>query len=364
MLGVSKSASKDEIKSAYRKLAKQYHPDINKSPDAPEKFKEATEAYEVLGDDEARAKYDQFGMGAFDNNGQGGFGGGFNSNADFSDFGDLGDIFSQFFGGGRRSRNPNTPARGEDTLIRVKINFNQAVNGGKVDIPLSRFATCDHCHGTGAENPNDVSTCQTCAGRGRVRARRQTFFGIMESEEVCPDCHGTGKRINNKCSVCHGNGRVKKDETISLQFPHGVDTGDRMRVPGKGGSGVNGGPDGDLLVEFEVIPSKQFIRKGADIYITIPISVRDALLGAKVSVPTPYGDVDMDIPECTESGKVLRLSKKGINTPRGTVGDEYVTISVKFPKSVNAKQRELMEQFDQEEERKGKPLSWLRRKKK
>ena len=365
VLGVDKNATQDEIKSAYRKLAKQYHPDLNKSPDAPEKFKEVQEAYEVLGN--ADKQYDQFGHAAFDNNGTNGFQGGFNGfqGADFGDFGDIGDIFSSFFGGGAStsSRRSNMPRNGEDRVIQVNLSFDDAVKGTKVDIPLEYVDTCPHCHGTGAENPSDVTTCPTCRGTGHVRTRKTTIFGVMETEDACPDCHGSGKKVTHKCTQCKGSGRVKKSETITLNIPHGVDTGDRMNVRGKGEPGVNGGENGNLIVAFNVKPSQTFVRKGADVYINVPISISDALLGATITVPTVTGDCDLVIPSCTEPGTILRMANKGITLPSGKTGNQYVTVNVKFPKSLDSEQKELISKFDDIESKKSNGVfSWLKRK--
>lgn len=366
VLGIQKTASEDEIKSAYRKLAKQYHPDLNKSPDAPEKFKEVTEAYEVLSDPEKRKTYDQFGHAAFDNNGANGFqNGGFNGFQE-ADFGDIGDIFSQFFGGGFSQgsrRSSNMPRNGRDKIIQVKLSFEQAVNGTKVDIPLKTRSMCPHCQGTGAESASDIKTCPTCHGTGRTRVRKQTLFGVMETEDVCPDCGGRGKKINHRCSQCHGSGYVDKDETITLNVPHGVDTDDRMRINGKGEMGVNGGKNGDLIVSFLVQPSDKFVRKGADIYLNVPISFTDALLGAVVTIPTVSGDCDLTIPSCTEPGTTLRMNGKGITLPNGKTGNQYVTVNVKFPKNINADQKQLLEKFDEIESKKSNGVfSWLKRK--
>lgn len=368
VLGVDKNATQDEIKSAYHKLAKKYHPDLNHAPDAADKFKEATEAYEVLGDPNKRKQYDAYGFGAFDNNGQGGFGSS-PSQADFN-FDDLGDIFSQFFGGGNMGgsgfygrRQDNVPRRGADKTMVVKLSFDQAVKGAKVDIPLSYVTNCPDCNGTGARTPSDITTCPTCGGRGRVRTRRQTIFGYMESEEVCPDCHGTGKKITARCTKCHGTGRTRVDETITVNIPHGVDTGDLLTIQGKGDAGVNGGPSGNLVLQMDVAPSQTFVRKGADVYITIPISVSDALLGAVVSVPTVTGSVDLTIPPCTEPGTILKLAKQGITLPKGKVGDEFVTISVKFPKSLTTEQKDLIKKFDDAENKKGGIFGWFKKKK-
>ncbi len=365
VLGVDKNATQDEIKSAYRRLAKQYHPDLNKSPDAPEKFKEVTEAYEVLGNAEKRKQYDQFGHAAFDNNGANGFQGGFNGfqGADFGDFGDINDIFSSFFGGGGARRGGrNMPQNGEDRVVQINLSFDDAVKGTKVDIPLDYMDVCPHCHGTGAENPDDVTTCPTCRGQGRVRVRKQTIFGVMETEDVCPDCHGTGKKVTHKCSQCKGQGSVRKQETITLNIPHGVDTGDRMNVRGKGNPGINGGENGNLIVTFNVKPSQTFVRKGADVYINAPISISDALLGAVVTVPTVTGDCDLNIPACTEPGTILRMSGKGITLPSGKTGNQYVTVNVKFPKNLSSEQKDLISKFDEAENKKGSIFSWLKRK--
>ena len=367
VLGVDKNATQDEIKSAYRKLAKQYHPDLNKSPAAPERFKEVQDAYEVLGNADQRKQYDHFGHAAFDNNGTDGFQGGFNGcqGADFGDFGDIGDIFSSFFGGGAStsSRRSNMPRNGEDRVIQVNLSFDDAVKGTKVDIPLEYVDTCPHCHGTGAENPSDVTTCPTCRGTGRVRTRKTTIFGVMETEDACPDCHGSGKKVTHKCTQCKGSGRVKKSETITLNIPHGVDTGDRMNVRGKGEPGVNGGENGNLIVAFNVKPSQTFVRKGADVYINVPISISDALLGATITVPTVTGDCDLVIPSCTEPGTILRMANKGITLPSGKTGNQYVTVNVKFPKSLDSEQKELISKFDDIESKKSNGVfSWLKRK--
>lgn len=365
VLGVNKDASADEIKSAYRKLAKQYHPDLNKSEDAPAKFKEVTEAYEVLSDPEKRKAYDQFGHAAFDNNGANGFqNGGFNgfNQGNFSDFGDLGDIFSQFFGGDG-GRNSNMPRQGADRMMTVTLTFEQAVKGAKIEIPLDYVDVCHVCHGTGAKSASDVHTCSTCRGTGRVRQRQQTIFGVMESEGVCPTCNGTGKVVANKCDCCHGSGREKIKENVTLNVPNGVDTGDRMRISGKGNPGVNGGKNGDLIIQFNVKPSTDFVRKGADVYLNIPISFTDALLGAVVTIKTVQGDCDLTIPPCTESGTILKMNNKGIRLPSGKIGNQFVTVNVKFPKTLTSEEKDLISKVDKiEENRYNGAFSWLKKK--
>lgn len=356
VLGVDKNATDDQIKSAYRQLAKKYHPDLNKAPDAAEKFKEVTEAYEVLSDKNKRAQYDQFGMGAFDNNGQGGFNGfsGAGMNGDF-DFGDLGDIFSQFFGGGTRrsSRADNLPEKGEDKLVNINLSFEQAVNGCKVDIPLSYVDNCKECNGTGALHGTAFKTCPTCQGKGRVITRRQTVLGMMQSESVCPDCHGIGKIITDKCTCCHGSGKIKKDETITVNIPKGVDNEDKIKIAQKGGTGLNGGPNGDLIIRITVKKSSTFVRDKADVYLDYTIDVVDALLGCEVTVKTVTGDCLLVIPPLSEPNTILKMSGKGITLPNGKTGNQYVKLIVKFPKKLTSEQEDLLRQFGQIEANKG-----------
>ena len=255
VLGVSKQASADEIKRAYRKKAKQYHPDINKEPGAEEKFKEVQEAYEVLSDANKKATYDRFGHAAFEQgagNGGGGFGG-----FGFEDV-DLGDIFGSFFGGGRSRQRNNGPRRGEDRLMRLNIDFMEAVNGVKKDIKVTYDAACGHCNGTGAKNPNDVQTCSRCGGRGTIQQQQNSPFGTFVTETTCPDCNGSGKVVRNKCPHCHGRGYETKTVTVELDIPAGINSNQQLRVAGKGGRGSNGGPNGDLFVEIQVRPHEQY----------------------------------------------------------------------------------------------------------
>lgn len=346
VLGVSKSASKDEIKSAYRKLAKKYHPDLNHEPDAAKKFEEVQEAYDVLYDDQKRASYDRYGFSAFDQT-QGGagasgsnpFGGGFGGGVD------LNDIFSQFFGGGGRTRNPRSsgPQKGEDRLTRIKISFMDAVQGRKVTIPLTYDEPCSHCHGTGAETPSSVDTCPYCGGAGYVNTQQRTIFGIMESQTTCSNCGGTGKVIKQKCHLCGGKGysRVKRDLTVNI--PAGINSGQQVRVSGKGGRGENGGPNGDLYVEVLVDKHPQFRRDGNDIHIDIPLSFIDCALGTTIEVPTVYGQVTVNVPEGTQPDQVLKVKERGIKDLRsGRPGDEYVHVKVQTPTKLTKAQKDML----------------------
>ena len=344
VLGVSKQASPDEIKRAYRKKAKQYHPDINKEPGAEEKFKEVQEAYEVLSDPNKKATYDRFGHAAFEqgagNGGAGGFGG-----FGFEDV-DLGDIFGSFFGGGGRSRQRNNgPRRGDDHLMGLNIEFMEAV------------------HGTGAKNPNDVQTCSRCGGRGTIQQQQRSPFGTFVSETTCPDCNGTGKVVRNKCPHCHGKGYETKTVTVELDIPAGINSNQRLRVSGKGGRGSNGGPNGDLYVEIQVKPHEHFQREGRNIHITVPVSNVDATLGCEVDVPTVHGDVTVKIPAGTQSGAILRLKGKGVKDLRGsTYGDEMVRIEVKIPTKLSMEERELYTKLSKLSKKKESPFDIFKRK--
>ena len=357
VLGVSKTATKDEIKSAYRKLAKQYHPDINKEPGAEEKFKEVQEAYDILYDDQKRQTYDQFGHAAFEQGGStGGYGNPFTgdgfSGAGFGDV-DLGDIFSQFFGGGRRKQGPDLrPRRGEDKLMRVKISFMDSINGREITIPLSYDEECEHCHGSGAETPNDVQTCSNCKGQGFVRVRRQSLFGTVETQQTCPTCGGRGKTVTKKCSVCGGKGytHVKKDVTIKV--PAGILDGRQIRVEGKGERGYNGGPNGDLFIEIRVAEHEHFVRDGNDIHITIPLDFVDATLGTTVDIPTVYGEATLTIPEGTQPNQILRMKGKGVKDMRsGKAGDQYVHVEIKTPQKLSKEAKAALLKFKEESQK-------------
>lgn len=355
VLGINKNASKDEIKSAYRKMAKKYHPDINKAPDATEKFQEVQEAYDVLSDDNKKAQYDRFGHAAFSQGSSTGgsgnpFGQGFSSQG-FGDV-DLGDIFSSFFGGGgRRSQQGAStgPRKGQDSLYRIKINFMDAVNGKKINIALNYDEPCSHCHGTGAESPSDFETCSHCGGRGYVNTVQNTIFGQMQSQSVCPECNGSGRKIRRRCHVCNGEGYSKVKKELPVNIPAGISSGQQIRVSGKGGRGYNGGPNGDLYVEVNVSEHKYFKRNGNDVHMDVPLSFVDCALGTKIEIPTVYGNVVVTIPEGTQPDQVLKLKERGIKDLRsGKPGDMYITIKVKTPKRLNRSQKELLSEFQKQ----------------
>ena len=348
VLGVNKNASADEIKRAYRKMAKKYHPDVNKSADAEEKFKEVNEAYEVLSDPDKKAAYDRYGHAAFEQGagGAGGFGG-FNAGG-FEDF-DFGDIFGSFFGGGggrASSRRNNGPQQGEDRFVQLEIDFMDAIKGKKAEIQINYDEQCTHCMGTGAASSSDVTNCSRCGGTGTIRTQQRSPFGTFVNETTCPDCNGTGKKITKACPNCHGKGYINKTITVELNIPAGINTHQQLRVAGKGYRGKNGGPNGDLYVEIYVRPHKHFVRHNDDIQIEVPVSSVDATLGCEVDVPTVYGDVTMKIPAGTQSGAVMRLKGKGVKHLRGDgYGDQYVKINVQIPKKLTRKGKELYEQL-------------------
>lgn len=347
VLGVSKSASKDEIHSAYRKLAKKYHPDICKEPDAAEKYKEVQEAHDVLMDENKRAAYDRYGHAAFDANGNTAGAGGFGGFGGFQDV-DLGDLFGSFFGGGSRrsSRRNNGPVRGNDTAMRIRIDFMDAVNGKDVTIPVTYDQPCTTCGGSGAKSASDIKTCPTCGGSGVMHTRQQTLFGMMDSQTTCSSCNGTGKVIQNKCPTCDGKGyrRVKTD--ITVHIPAGINEGQQIRVAGKGERGYNGGSNGDLFIEVLIKPHAKFKREGNDIHVEIALSMVDAALGCEVNVDTVYGPVTMKVPEGTQSGEILKLRSKGVKDLRSQVpGDEYVHIKVVTPTNLTESQKEILRSF-------------------
>jgi len=351
-LGVDKNASADEIKSAYRKLAKKYHPDINKEAGAADKFKEIGEAYNVLGDEQKRKTYDQFGSAAFENGGSGagGFGGGF---SDFGGFGgfqsadvDLNDIFSDFLGGfgfGGNSKSRTRATKGDDILIRVDLDFMDAIFGCKKEIDITVAEKCPECDGLGGHN---AKTCKTCSGRGRVVTQSRTILGIMETESVCPECGGTGKTFENLCSKCKGKKQVKVSKTLEVSIPAGVNTGERLRISGKGGAGLNGGPNGDIYLEFRVKDHPIFKREDNDIILNLPITIVEAALGCKKEVPTINGSVILEISGGTQNGDKLKLRGKGLpGTNAFNKGDMYVIINVVIPNKLDRHQKELFNEL-------------------
>ena len=341
-LGVSKDASQDEIKRAYRKMSKKYHPDINKEPGAEEKYKEVQEAYETLSDDQKRAAYDQYGPdGANGFGGQGGFGG-FDCGAGFGGFED---IFSSFFGGGA-TRNPNAPRQGDDLQYRVNLSFEEAIFGAEKEVHYNREATCKTCSGSGAKPGTSPVTCGRCHGQGVINVDTQTPLGMMRRQVTCDVCHGTGQEIKEPCQTCHGTGHEKQSHKVSVKIPAGVETGQQIRLAGQGEAGFNGGPYGDLFVIINVNPSDKFTRDGSTIYYTLNISFVQAALGDTVEVPTVHGNVEMTIPAGTQTGKTFRLKGKGAPRLRGgSQGDQHVTVKIVTPTKLNDAQKEALLAF-------------------
>ncbi len=352
VLGVDKSVSDDELKKAYRKAAKKYHPDLNPGDAAAEKsFKEVNEAYEVLSDKEKRARYDQFGHAGVDPNfGAGGgnpFGGGFGG---FGDFGDLGDILGSMFGGGfggGSRRNPNAPRRGADTAANVIISFEEAAKGCTKTVKVTRIENCDDCGGTGAEKGTSPKTCPHCHGTGYVTRMQRTPFGTIQNQSPCEQCRGSGKIIDNPCKTCAGKGRIRRTVEKGVEIPAGIDDGQIISVRGGGDAGTNGGPSGDLRINVTVRPHPIFERDGFDVYCEVPITFAEAALGAEIVVPTIDGKVKFTIHEGTQPGEEFRLRGKGIQRLNYSGrGDEYVKITVEVPKNLSKKQKEALKEFD------------------
>lgn len=346
ILGVDKKASADEIKSAYRKLAKKYHPDLNKdNKDAAEKFKEVNEAYEVLGDEKKRANYDQFGNAE----GQPNFGDFFSGNGgsySSSGFGGFGDIFSDIFsafGGGKAS---SRVEQGEDIDVAINLTFEEAAFGVTKEIVIPKIESCADCSGTGAKNGKEYTTCSTCKGSGRVRYTQNTLFGTTIQEGVCKDCNGTGKIIKEKCSTCGGKGYKKVQKTIRVKVPAGIDNGQTITMRGEGNAPVRKGVNGDLHIYVRVMPHKILVRNGFDLQLEVNIPYTLALLGGKIQIPTLNGMYDLEIKECTNSGTVMRLKNKGIKMlNRDAYGDLLVTIKTEPPKNLDKKTKELLKQI-------------------
>ena len=348
VLGLQKGASAEEIKKAYRKLAKANHPDLHPGDKAAEeRFKEINEAYEILSDDDKRAKYDQYGHAAFDPSA--GFGGaGFDGFGGFGGFGDLGDLFGDLFGGfGSATRsNPNAPRRGENIRATVSISFEEAAFGCKKDVTVARVEPCDVCRGSGCAPGTTPEVCPDCKGSGMVRTTQRTPFGMAQSTGPCPKCRGTGKIIHQPCQSCRGMGSVRRQHKVNVSVPAGIDDGQTISLRGQGSAGANGGPQGDLLVSVIVRPHARFEREGNSVLLQQDISYAQAALGAEIEVPTLDGRVKLNIPEGTQPGAMFRLRGKGIPYLRGGGrGDQFVTVNVAVPKNMTSSQKELLRQF-------------------
>ena len=350
VLGIQKGASEDEIKKAYKKLARKYHPDMNPGDkEAEEKFKEVNEANEVLSDPEKKARYDQFGFAGVDPNygagaGGGAYGGGF-------DFGDLSDIFGSFFGGGfggGQRRNPNAPQRGESIRASVSISFTEAAFGCEKSVTIERSEQCPTCKGNGCAPGTTPEICPDCHGSGTVQTRRQTPMGVFASNGPCRKCGGTGRLIHQPCPDCRGSGAVRKRKTIKVNIPAGIDHGQTISLRGQGNAGKNGGPAGDLLITVMVQPHEIFRRDGVDVFCEAPITFTQAVLGAELEIPTIDGKVKYSIPEGTQTGTVFRLKGKGIPVLNGRGrGDQYVTVVIETPRNLNKEQKEALRKFSE-----------------
>lgn len=355
VLGVTRSATEAEIKSAFRKKAKEFHPDLNKDdPKASEKFQEAQEAYSVLSDENKRKMYDQYGHAGVGNSGPGGsYSGGFGG-FDASGF-DFGDIFDSVFGGaggfggfsgfgGGRDQGPR-PTRGNDILMRMNLTFDEAIYGCEKKFNLDVVEECDECHGQGGF---DKEECHTCHGKGTVTTQQQTILGAFMSKTTCPDCEGRGKTFKRKCSECNGKGRVKKNKKITINIPAGINTGDRQRISGKGNPGTNGGENGDLYIEYIVDEHEYFIREDDDIYLEVPLTLTEAILGCKKEIPTLYDNVKINISAGTNSGDKQRIKGKGVdNEYSHRKGDMYIVFKVYTPKRLSREQKQLIDKLSQ-----------------
>jgi molecular chaperone DnaJ len=353
VLGVSKDASSDDLKKAYRKLAKQYHPDMNPGDKTAEtKFKEVNEAYEVLNDPAKRQRYDQFGHAGVDpsyGGGGAGYGGG-----GFGGF-DVGDIFESFFGGGfsgfggsSRTRNPNGPIRGNDINVTLGLSFMEAAKGCKQQIQVQRLEKCDVCGGSGAKSGTTAETCTECGGTGQVKVSQRTPIGVIQTTRTCSKCSGKGKVIKEPCPDCRGMGRVRHTRTLEVSVPAGIDDGQTFVLRGQGDQGVNGGPSGDVNIMVTLRPDTLFERDGFDVWCDIPITFSQAVLGDEITVPTIDGKVKYTVPEGTQSGTVFRLRNKGIQYVNGRGrGDQYVKVNIEVPRNLTGKQKEALRKFEE-----------------
>jgi molecular chaperone DnaJ len=346
VLGVSKTATEDEIKKAYRTLAKKYHPDVSKEANANEKFKEVQEAYETLNDATKREQYNQFGhegprMSGFEGFGSGGFGG-------------FDDIISQFFGGGSRSssrRSGRSQTRGNDLRTSISISFEEAAFGVEKELSINKHETCTNCSGLGAESKNDISVCGRCHGTGRVVVEQNSIFGRIQTETSCPTCDGDGEIIKNKCSVCSGAGRIKKASKVKVRIPSGIDNEQGLKLSGYGEAGYKGGMNGDLYINVNVKPHELFIREGLNIFIEMPVSISQAVLGANIEVPTLTGNVSLKIPAGTQTDTRFKLNNKGINNSRtGETGNQYVNVKLVTPTKLTNEQKELFKNLSKTNE--------------
>lgn len=342
-LGVSKDAGKDEIKSAFRKMARQYHPDVNKSPDAETKFKEIGKAYETLMDDEKRSLYDRYGEDGLKN-------AGFDNGGPFAGgFGDLNDIFNSFFGGmggfgfSQRQVDPNAPQQGDDLRVDIELEFEEAVFGVKKEVKIDHLEICETCKGTGAEPGSKPVKCSTCGGTGKVQQTTQTILGHFTQITTCPDCHGSGQRIENPCKACKGYGRIEKEKNIELKIPAGVDNGSKMRLSSEGDAGKNGGPSGDLYVVLHVKSSDYFKRDGFNVFTKLEIAPSQAVLGDEITIKTLDGEKEVSIPHGSQHGEAVKL--KGLGVPHlgrnGQRGDHIVVIEVKIPTHLSEEEKQL-----------------------
>lgn len=342
ILGVSKDADKSEIKSAFRKKARQLHPDVNKAPDAEEKFKELGKAYEILSDDEKRATYDRYGEDGLNN-------AGFNTQGPFaSGFGDLGDIFESFFGdfgfgGGARQRDPNAPVAGDDLRLDVELTFEEAVYGVTKEVKIGHLEACDECKGTGAKAGTLPVTCSVCGGTGKVHHTTSTVLGQFTQVSACPKCHGTGKIIESPCEKCHGKGQVEVEKKLELKIPAGVDTGSKMRLSGEGDAGLRGGPAGDLYIVLHVKPSDYYHREGLNIITRLDITPAQAVLGDNIYVQTIDGDKKLNIPAGIQTGTTLKLAGHGVPHVQkpSYKGDHIVLVNIKTPTNLTDEEKSL-----------------------
>ena len=349
VLGVSKGASEEEIKKAYKKLARKYHPDMNPGDkEAEEKFKEVNEANEILSDPDKKARYDQFGFAGVDPSYGAGAGGGYGAGG--FDFGDLGDIFGSFFGGGfgGARANPNAPQRGESLRTSVTISFTEAAFGCEKEVSIDRVEQCSECHGSGCAAGTTAEVCPDCRGSGVVQQRRQTPLGFMSTSAPCGRCGGKGKIIHQPCKHCLGKGMLRRRKTLSVNIPAGIDNGQTISLRGQGNAGKNGGPAGDLLIVVAVRPHDIFRREGTSVLCEAPITFTQAVLGAELEIPTIDGKVKYSIPEGTQSGTTFRLKGKGIPGLNGRGrGDQYVTVYIETPRNLNREQKEALKKFSE-----------------